>query len=250
MSTNQWFSEVTSRCPKAMWIVNNLVDDETDEAPSTLPSAVDFHLAKCESCRTLVNKLRSTTRDLALLAAREVDESLFERATDRAHRAIADGGRLTGRVEFPKESDITANSGSARSFRHRSAIGLAAAAAIAIVAFGVYELRQSRTKPSVAPVVAKNNETPEYQAAQAIPNPRSVQSQVAQPVVAAGVTRQTPWPRPIRHRSVIEAAMADEPGAVQYGVALPDPEERGVGWLRWFDNRTENTVSEKSQERP
>jgi hypothetical protein len=39
-----------------------------------------------------------------------------------------------------------------------------------------------------------------------------------------------------RHRSHEEAAAADDPQPVQAAFVLPDPAERDLGWLRWFDN--------------
>ncbi len=128
-----------STCPKRMWVMSALSDDDTVRADGTLPQWVEFHLSRCPSCRTLADDLQAVTTGLAGLASEAGDASLLERANRQARSALSRGAQMTGRVEVTTEPDILKVTPVVWWHPARM-VPLAAAAAIGL-ALGVYGLR-------------------------------------------------------------------------------------------------------------
>lgn len=86
-------------CPKRVWVMSVLSDDEALADHGRLPQGLRFHLSQCPSCRVLADGLTSVTDALGLLADLEPSESLTDDADRQAQLALEAGARLTGRVD-------------------------------------------------------------------------------------------------------------------------------------------------------
>ncbi len=149
-----------STCPKRVWVMSVLSDDEilladdeilladdeilriNDEplrTGSPLPQGLEFHLSRCPSCRALAGELQAVTRGLAELASEDTETSLLNRANRQAMSALMNGARMTGRVEVTTEQ-IGRPETVAAWWRSPKLISLTTAAAI-VLAIGLYGLR-------------------------------------------------------------------------------------------------------------
>ena len=74
-------------CPKQPWVMSTLADDERSTDEGNLSHAMRFHLARCESCRMLADRLVHATAALGDLATEDPPTDLFERAERQASAA-------------------------------------------------------------------------------------------------------------------------------------------------------------------
>ena len=88
-------------CPKQPWVMSTLADDERSTDEGKLSHAMRFHLARCDSCRVLADRLLDATGALGDLATENPPVDLFERAERQATAALEAGGGLTGHVDVP-----------------------------------------------------------------------------------------------------------------------------------------------------
>ena len=119
-------------CPKRLWVMNTLADDDAVDAAGKLPRGLAFHLSRCPSCKTLADQLLGIGDGLCSLAGAELPETLGPAANSQLEKALRDGARLTGRISVATEPDAEAWSTGPPS-RYRS-LPYAAAACIALVA--------------------------------------------------------------------------------------------------------------------
>lgn len=146
MSHPDWQEPKESTCPKRVWVMSILCDDEALDEPGSLPQGLAFHLSRCDSCRALGDRLRSVSSRLAELAELAPDEALADRAHDQTLSALREGARLTGRVTIPDEPDrVTLPVHAGRRLRPARY----AAAAVIVVTVGLYGL--SRVSDSNRP---------------------------------------------------------------------------------------------------
>jgi len=125
-------------CPKRLWVMTMLSDDEVVAPGVRLPQGLEFHLKRCPSCRALADDLLGVTALLAEAGAQEPTESLLRRAQRQTEAALRDGARLTGRVDVDAADDGSLVPARAGRWR-RWGLPLAAAAMIAI-AFGLFSI--------------------------------------------------------------------------------------------------------------
>lgn len=85
-------------CPKGVWVMQVLSDDEALEADGVLPQGLAFHISRCESCRTLANRLRAVSRGVSAIAEPDPPPDLHARAESQAHAALLAGVTFTGRT--------------------------------------------------------------------------------------------------------------------------------------------------------
>ena len=127
-------------CPKRLWVMLTLSDDEALEAGEELPRGLQFHLSRCPSCRALADRLLAVSGTLRSLADLEPNDDLCARADSQVTKTLDEGARLTGRVSIPDEPErLTAPS-------HRLGLavwlryGTYAAAAAVFLAVGLFTL--------------------------------------------------------------------------------------------------------------
>jgi len=234
-------------CPKRLWVMTVLSDDELLDGDATLPQGLQFHLSRCDSCRSLANGLQHVSDCLHGLARLEPGDEFAVRAHSRAFEALAGGARLTGRVEIP--DDPESELGHTRGVRWTAYARYAAAAAI-VFGMGIYvgsnyvhtgrqvvvqEQGDDAVRPSVQPDAvadpARGKLAGEMVAEEvAGPNPASnagKERSVVEAAVADGA--RSPVRRPRVPQSPIEAAQIDDPDYVPRAFFLPDPSQRTLG---------------------
>lgn len=135
-----------SACPKRVWVMSVLSDDEIlradDEilqADGPLPQGLEFHLSRCPSCRTLAGELQAVTTSLTELASEDTEASLLSRVNRQTMTALMSGARMTGRVEVTAEQ-IGPPEIPVAWWRSSRMIPLATAAVI-LLAIGLYGLK-------------------------------------------------------------------------------------------------------------
>lgn len=128
-------------CPKRVWILTALSDDEhCGEAGGRSP-AMQAHLAQCTPCRDLADRLERTTSMLAEAACELPADSLAAAAELQALGAIRAGATPTGRVQVP-EVELPACHFGRGAWRRYARY---AAAAVIILSVGLIKYAEWRT---------------------------------------------------------------------------------------------------------
>lgn len=122
-------------CPKRVWVMTALSDDEAAVDADGLSQGIRLHLASCESCRKLADQLLGVGSALRQMSAAELDGDLASRADAQAMEALRAGGRLTGRVDIPDEPEPSTEDSPSRGWRPPRRYAMAAAILLAV---GVY----------------------------------------------------------------------------------------------------------------
>lgn len=250
-------------CPKRLWVLLTLSDDELVEEDGSLPPGLQFHLSRCDSCRAVAERLLSASSTLAEMSSLEPDIALAEAANARVLTALSKGAQLTGRVDIPDEPE-PASVGGARFGWHR--FGRYVAAATVFVAVGLYGLSSFVLRQDDDEADYRWNAAPGAQifagsgdrgasgdesvgAAEEAPTTDPVQVGTQERVADAeggGPSRVCIR----RHHSHIVAAMSDDPQGAQAAVVLPDTAQRNLGWGRVFDRpRTVESTKAPRKER-
>ncbi len=254
----------TAGCPKRLWVMTTLADDELVGEEGPLPQGLSFHLSQCESCRLLAERLLSVSRALGGLAAVEPPDGLAGRADGRAREALRAGAKLTGRVDIPEVEQELASPG-LTVWRY---YGRFAAAALILLCVGLYwastrtdsrgqlaveEPAGGVVRPSVAARPAGEAVgTQGVTAGQTAPDGRAEavvadtgsetvnQAEEGAEERVVDLLRVEPAP-PIRteghrHHSYIEAALCEHPLCARRAYVLPHMGERLIGIGPAFDN--------------
>lgn len=242
-------TESQELCPKRLWVLTTLSDDEAVSGDERMPQGLAFHLSRCEYCRALASTLESVTLGLDQLRDSEPPDNLSFVAEQRVLAAIRDGGVLTGRFAIDDEPPVSI-SRPARRVHFKLTVPRFAAAAAIIVVVGLVGMRTLSVKNrnftdqagpwlvggSSAPgSVQHGSVTTETKAPGAV---SSTEQQVAELERPAKVNRFR------SHEEVLEND--DQTGATA-AVVIPDSADRGVGWLMWFDNRPKNRLKHGTQ---
>lgn len=255
-------------CPKRLWVMLTLSDDEALESDGALPQGLRFHLSRCPSCRGLADRLQSITDSLCSMSDVEPDGDLQGRADAQAKQALAEGARITGRVTIPEESERLPVA--VRGHRWSTWLrysGLAAAAAI-LVGFGLYwsAVLASRDGGQLANTVNSPNEQRRI-------TPQTARPEDAEPGDAAeggdaaderasgepderladgrgdgGIDpvlprQRRPRMRVCRHYSHVEAAQCENPTCIHRATVLPDVRQRDLGWGQALFDMPRHTMS-------
>ena len=138
-------TEDQTGCPKRLWVMLTLSDDELVVDEESLPKGLRFHLSRCSSCRALADRLMAVSTGLRDLAQLEPAEEVAIAANGQLRQALQEGATLTGRVEIADELDLLRKGTDRGNQRvHRSGPGwyggavAAAAVVVAITFWGVW----------------------------------------------------------------------------------------------------------------
>lgn len=260
MNENRWSGPDEEECPKRVWVMLTLSDDEALEEGESLPPGLRFHLSRCESCRKVAEHLQAASAKLRDLVGLQPPDDLGVRADAQLRRALRAGAELTGRVVIPEDqTPQTPSPGPASRIR---VIRYAAAAAV-FIGFGlagVWVLRgpspprvAEETGPdeTVAPAVAgapdarpplppDSSDQSSAHVATESRSPRTdkrlADTSTVRPAAAGPVRRSRSRPL-CRHRSHVEAALCEDVNCIHRAVIVPPRGTRDLGWgNRLFDN--------------
>jgi hypothetical protein len=234
-------------CPKRLWVMTALSDDESQESGEELSRGLRFHLSRCPSCRELAEGIFRVSHGLAQLSALEPTKILRETADQRTRQVLRSGGRLTGRVAIPDEDEPLKQSRLEGFWRMNRRYAAAAAILILAGLAGVSEITRRSSGPAQR---AWESESPAAHPPMPLPDPSvgaGGSGEIAEnlsgltpnetPAVEVAAARPTAEVRqavPCRFQSHVEAAQWDDPSCVP--TAFPIRAPREVGLLRWFDN--------------
>ena len=225
-------------CPKRLWVMTTLSDDEAVSGDEPLPQGLRIHLSQCASCRALADELLSVSEGLRCLSASEPDVDLSDQAKAQALTALHEGARLTGRVSVPEEPEPVLTAPARGDWGRFARYAAAAAVFIAVGLFGIVELRsphgrmasESAELPptrialdSVEPEAGQLERGPAdsmERIAKAKPPDQGGASASHDPRVTRADTRRAISRRTCRHHSHIEAAQCDDPHCIHRAVIL------------------------------
>lgn len=138
-------------CPKRLWVMTTLSDDEIVGPGGPLPQGLEFHVSRCPSCRALAQELRSVGASLGSAGEQEPPESLLRRAQRQTETALKDGARMTGRVDVGNDGAEVLGSPIPAWWQRRTTP--LAAAAIVGIAIGLFSIMRapSSNEPGATP---------------------------------------------------------------------------------------------------
>ena len=240
-------------CPKRLWVLTSLSDDELLGDDQELPQGLQFHLSRCASCRDLANRLIAVAGGLRGLSAMEPDEALADRAQAQALTALRGGAKLTGRVSIPDEPELEPPYGGTMPLWRYGRLAVAAGIILAFTIVGLSHFSRPYQPAVVKSTPEADTGSSEGETVLESDNAhRTIQGVVDEHLAAGhGNASEGSSTRPYRirrHHSHIEAALADEPGSFQSAFILPDPAMRNVGWKRLFDSREPIESTRDSQD--
>ncbi len=249
-----------ANCPKREWVMTTLADDEVTAPDGTLPRGLEFHIARCDSCRALADRLQAVSNSLASLSALEPVDGLVKAAQDQTRRALAEGAKLTGRVTIPDETEPV--TGAAISVPWVRLTRYAAAASV-VIAATLYSL--SRSGPDVPPPSPRPEQIavhtqPPVERKQPVEIADRPESRTSETVVDAEETGTAPAPaamafgspgarrqRVCRHRSPFEAALCERPHAMHRAMLPATQRGQGSESVWWLIDNSHSTVNTRPQ---
>ncbi len=220
----------SNACPKRVWVMATLADDESFDLSAELPRALQLHLATCSSCKELADSLLVVSAGLGALGRDEPSRSLVQAANDQAKAALAAGGRMTGRVDVPDEPE-RAHTPTRRVLAF-PATWLAAAASVAIFVglFGAWWLirspdgmAQDRVTERATVPHTNHNARPD-----AKPGPKQADFKTGERLAEVDDAPNTEHSQRVRicnHADHLDAAMCDRIDAV-HRAAIPPVRSR------------------------
>ena len=105
MSSSETSNATGARpCPKRLWVLATLSDDEALPPDGSLPPGLKFHLSRCPSCRLDADRLMAVSGSLMELSEETPPVEILVRADERLEFALSHGAILSGRVSIPKEN--------------------------------------------------------------------------------------------------------------------------------------------------
>ncbi len=227
-----------SNCPKAIWVMTVLSDDEALERPGVVPPGLSFHLSRCDSCKALADGLLKVSRELRAMSEAGPSERLFANANVQVLAALREGANLTGRVAIPEELDGLETGiagllvGSNRTEWYRYARYAAAAVILIAVGLAGFTRLYGPEGPKVAEKLEPAVSEPPSPSiapdpADGVPDEIQLEERLAvvsQPHDESAIEpteqgRRTP--RACRHRSHVEAAMCEKAHCIRRAIILP-----------------------------
>jgi hypothetical protein len=225
-------------CPKRLWVMTTLSDDEAVSGDEPLPQGLRIHLSQCASCRALADQLVSVSKGLRYLSATEPDVQLCDQANAQALTALRQGTGLTGRVSVPEEPEPVPMAPARRDWGRFTRYAAAAAVFIAVGLFGVVELRGPHgvgllesADPPLTRIASDLLEPAVRQGDTGHAGPTERIAEAGRPngigaaegrdpgVMRAG-GRRTVSRRTCRHQSYVEAAQCNDPRCIHRAVIL------------------------------
>lgn len=232
-------------CPKRLWVLTALSDDELLDQGDALPQGLQFHLARCESCRKLADRLMLVTSSLHEISELESEANLADRADAQAVDALRAGAKLTGRVTIPDEPEGEVVRPGRVLWLRFGRVAAAAAIVFSLTLWGVQQLSNPPRQALVEDRPARNGES-DLPALETVASSPDAGPRAGEPERLAGsrpeedATRALPYHIP-RYATHYEAALADDPGSVQAAFPRPRAGSRsslpsgGFPWRGLFD---------------
>lgn len=239
-------------CPKRLWVMMELADDEGREQVSAPATGLRFHLSRCPSCRRLADELRRTAEKLSTLARIEPPADLFAKAQAQAMHALQQGavsrypdeigeGQTAARIP-PRQ---------ARSVRWIRGVG-ALAASLALVTTGW--LAHAWYVGPRPPATSSNFSQWYIPSEELAPAAASADDPVNS---EEGTSSDEAWVRVddagnvrlCRFRSHDEAALNEDPACIPAAMVLPGPPPRRARPDAVFDNSTRTLSTGPASER-
>lgn len=208
-------------CPKRVWVLSTLADDEQTSIDGELPQGLRFHLKQCAPCREVADGVLAVASGLNALGGIEPDDSLDARANERLSNALRAGAPLTGRVNVPDDPIFDAALEAYRPPWVGYARFSAAAAIIFLIGLvGVFRFATVETVPSglTSGTDPRWNLAPGRDAASAQESPEAVANHDSQRRRPAAQTEVC------LHATYVEAAECDRPNVAH--PAMPTPAAR------------------------
>ena len=245
--------QVGEACPRRLWVMSTLTDDERLEATDRLPQALQFHISRCEACQALADELLPATRSLLAMGQSEPPGDLLAAAQAQAVAAIDRGAELTGRVVVPDlEEPLTLPPAvriPMRSFRY-------AAAAVILIGFASFWI--VRNSGPQLPVVSGQNSWD--RSPPAVESPHDVPMRKVDTVrvdvvagepevdtqLAASTSQENESGKRRRNRRICDQKVYDESTLLGDGDCVPtirvrpDTRQRNLGWGGIFDRPAPN----------
>jgi len=226
-------------CPKRLWVLSVLSDDEAMDTAGELPQGLRFHLSQCAPCRALADSMLAVTSALGARAEQHVPYDLSARADEQLARALRAGARLTGRVSVPEEAVPQRSPRPTPGWPRL--LPYAAAASILLgwsllwlrplsrATHQVVDERGRRHQPIYLPAVTPmGEEAPEEVVVETVEGPP--EGRLVTTEGEAG-TKPAARLRICRDRSYTEAALSEDLTCFPRAIVLPDPAER-ARWRR------------------
>lgn len=248
--TDNW---AESTCPKQPWVMSTLADDEQSTVEGEFSHAMRFHLARCESCRALAERLLNTVDVLGELGKADPPADLVERAERQALAAIEAGAELTGRVDVTDVEEIDEIPTMPRWWRRPVQYAVAATILLAFASYWV-----ARFTPVGAPGLT-GPEDWDGQSLVTAPEDRqqpNAGSSTTPSIDESGSDERMVEVRPdgetprlgtvCRHRSNLERAMCDNENCVRKALILSNRQRRRPAWRQTIgpsdDDQSETRV--------
>lgn len=222
-------------CPKRVWVLNTLSDDEVIPVGDPIPPGLKFHLARCDSCRKLADELLGVTAVLGQMLDLEPSGELGGQAEAQAMRSLREGAVLTGRVSIPDDPIPTPT---ARAVLPWLPYRRFAAAAVILLAIGLYAMFRpdspgiqpgeyphglvTSPKPGDHPRLIEQNGVP------GAPNPALAESSQKEGETIRQAEVGPDAPVICNHRTRLEAALCENPNAIHRVAPLPARRRRRV----------------------
>jgi hypothetical protein len=271
-------SAVETSCPKRLWVMMELADDElrnADDAPAT---GLRFHLSRCPSCRALAERMEAVRTELAAMASAEPDDDLLSRAESRVladFQAVA-GSSASQNAKSPATRRVPAESTALIEDNDESTLlifgrrngrrwlrrAMAAAAALGLIAGG-WMLRALIVEPDKLSApnsfdrwyipdagFASRGDVSEFSLPHPPPpgNPvNSDETRDAAALAAAGDDQDSL--RICRFRSHEDAALWDDPRCAPAAMILPGPPDRATESPFSIDNSTRTLSTGSASQR-
>ena len=224
-------------CPKQTWVMSTLADDERSTDEGKLSHAMRFHLARCESCRVLADRLVHATTALGDLATEDPPSDLFERAERQASAAMEAGAELTGRVDVPDFEEWDEVPSAPRWWWRPARYAVAATILLAFASYWVVRFTPVGLPRVTGPHYWDGQSmvpTPEFRRRPNAGSPTapSIDESGSEERLADG-SSDGESPRlgvVCRHRSNLERAMCDNENCVRKALILSNRQRRRPAW--------------------
>ena len=215
-------------CPKRLWVLTALSNDELLDQGEPLPQGLQFHLSRCEPCRQLADRLLLVTSSLGEISELESPADLASRADVRAIDALRTGAKLTGRVAIPDEPDVEFTTPGRALWLRFGRVAAAAAIVFCLCLWGAQQLSHPPQGALVEDRPGRNGESSLPALETLAVNP-DAGPQAGEPKRLADSRPEEDALRALRYpvrryATHYEAALADDPGSVQ--AAFPHPRRR------------------------
>jgi hypothetical protein len=224
-------AEEANPCPKRVWVLTTLADDEALGADGSLPPGLQFHLSRCPLCRSEADRLKSVSNALHELSTIEPPVALLERADKQLAVALAHGAVLSGRVTIPDNDGADFDAPQVRATALWF-IGRFAAAAVLLFAVGwagLVVLERDVARTFVTQPTARSDSPPRRVRTSNSATEISQPAASAKDAVAARVAEQ-PQRAYCTTLPYFDSDVPDDANCIQRAFSLPARGRRDLAW--------------------